>query len=175
MNKMMTVILGAAIGGVIGYFMGYKKGCYNMALEYENEKLDEIMESEDRDATSPYDPQDEKPDLEDLVSKYRTEDEHPTEDEPEEPYVITYDEFSEIGTNYTELSYYDEDDILVDEEDKVIDIESSIGRDCLSKFGTGTDDEDMVYVKNPRTGIYYEVTRLFGSYYPDPMSYNIDE
>lgn len=176
MNKMMTVILSATIGGVVGYFVGKKHEVIEVRRAIEDskdritnknivERLNDIDRMNEIDTTSPYEPPEDKPNLEDLASRYRTDDEHPTEDEPDEPYVITYDEFSEIGTNYTELIYYDEDDTLVDDTDRVLDIPSTVG-DCLSEFGVGTDDINMVYVKNPKTGTYYEVTRVFEPYYP---------
>lgn len=181
MNKMMTVILSATIGGAIGYFVG-KRMSSNEYINYIHGEEDESvtpMSMKVSPDTSKirndyiknentgvyYESQEDKPDLNDLASRYRTDDDHPIEDEPEEPYVITYDEFSEIGTNYTELIYYDEDDTLVDDEDHVLDIPSTVG-DCLSEFGVGTDDINMVYVKNPKTGKYYEVTRLYEPYYP---------
>lgn len=174
MNKMMTVILSATIGGVIGYFVGKRsteKAYINYTLGEEDEYVTPMSQKVSPDygdlsiETSPYEPPEDKPNLEDLASRYRTDDEHPTEDEPDEPYVITYDQFSEVGTNYVELIYYDEDDTLVDDTDRVLDIPTTVG-DCLSEFGVGTDDINMVYVKNPKTGTYYEVTRVFEPYYP---------
>lgn len=62
------------------------------------------------------------------------------------PYVITEDEFGEIGNEEVTLFYY-ADHVMVDEDENVIDdIEDLIG-DCLTQFG---DYDESMYVRNER-------------------------
>ena len=74
----------------------------------------------------------------------------------EDPYVIPSDEFG-FFEDYEEitLTYY-ADDILADDQDRIIkDKESIIGRDALSRL-TNTDDE-TVYVRNEKLKVDYEI------------------
>lgn len=90
--------------------------------------------------------------------KYRTE---------EAPYIITHDEFFAGEKDYDtiELTYYEQDDTLADEQDKPIrEIDKVIGEDHLVHFGRGSKDHNVVYIRNDRLGCDYEVTKSTGSY-----------
>lgn len=78
----------------------------------------------------------------------------------DEPYVISVDEFTLERNEYDKvtLGYYREDDTLVDENDiPVDDIEQVIGAASLGQFGKFSGDKNIVYVRNERVGIDYEV------------------
>lgn len=79
------------------------------------------------------------------------------------PYVISPEEFnsSPPGYNVQPLSYF-ADGVLADDWGVVIDIEEIIGEDAVNHFGEYADD--IVYVRNDRTEIDYEVSR-------DPRTY----
>lgn len=79
------------------------------------------------------------------------------------PYVISVDEFnsSPPGYNAQPLDYF-ADGILADGWGVPLDIEETIGEDALNHFGD--DQDDIVYVRNERNEIDYEVTR-------DPRTY----
>lgn len=79
------------------------------------------------------------------------------------PYVITPEEFSSTppGYNAQPLDYF-ADGILADSWGVELDLEETIGEDALEHFGEYVDD--VVYVRNERTEIDYEVTR-------DPRTY----
>lgn len=79
------------------------------------------------------------------------------------PYVISPEEFasSPPGYNAQPLDYF-ADGILADGWGVEIDIEETIGEDALNHFGEY--DDDIVYVRNERTEIDYEVSR-------DPRTY----
>lgn len=110
-----------------------------------------------------------------LASKYRSSDDD--EDDTEEggtgdsdeaqyingPYVISPDDFrcSPPGYNAQALDYYS-DGILADGWGVQVDIEDTIGEDALEHFGEYVDD--IVYVRNERNEIDYEVTQ-------DPRTY----
>ena len=78
------------------------------------------------------------------------------------PYVITPEEFgSEPGYNAQSLDYF-ADGVLADSWGVELDIDETIGDDTIDHFGEYVDD--VVYVRNERTGLEYEVTR-------DPRTY----
>jgi hypothetical protein len=87
--------------------------------------------------------------------KTRTED---------KPYVIHRDEFYEEQRDYcqTTLTYYEGDNIMVDEEDvPVYNFEDVVG---LLKFGHGTDDPNVFHVRNDHLNAEYEVLYDPGHY-----------
>lgn len=109
------------------------------------------------------------------------EEETVEEDDPEEvaytdrdkrrngdgPYVISYEEFSEEHSDFskTTISYFVGDDTLADEREEVIpDATSIVGNDALTRFGDGSHDKNIVYVRNEHIGVDYEVTRNPGKY-----------
>lgn len=86
---------------------------------------------------------------------------------PDQPYTISFEEFNENAPDneQTTLSYYTEDDTLVDSQDKPIDnTEYTVGDDNLTRFGHGSHDPNVVYVRNDKTGMDFEIVRVRGSY-----------
>lgn len=78
------------------------------------------------------------------------------------PYVISPEEFgSEPGYNAQPLDYFS-DGVLADSWGVQLNIDETIGDDALNHFGEYNDD--IVYVRNERTELDYEVTR-------DPRTY----
>jgi hypothetical protein len=80
---------------------------------------------------------------------------------------ISEEEFedNEDGLVVIQLSYYEEDDVVTDSNDKVIKSPDDIlGPDALTKFGEGTGDPDMCYVRNDLNEAMYEVVRIHGAY-----------
>lgn len=90
--------------------------------------------------------------------KYRT---------PDKPYIITHDEYFENEKEYdmVALTYFEEDDTLVDERDQPIrDVDEVVGEDHLVRFGTASKDKNVVFVCNERLEIVYEITKSPSSY-----------
>lgn len=89
---------------------------------------------------------------------------------PDRPYVIHRDEFMEgkdpDAWQSGSLTYYEGDDVLADESDKIIDAdrESVVGDANLSKFGYGSGDPNVVFVRNEVMTIDIEITRSTGTY-----------
>ena len=72
-----------------------------------------------------------------------------------EPYVITPNEFDEIGHKTQSLIYW-ADKIVTDDDGNVIDdYETRIGDDALNHFGEY--EEDSVYVRNDEEETDYEI------------------
>lgn len=88
------------------------------------------------------------------------------------PHVITFEQFNEEKGDHDKLSlcYYTEGNTLVleDGEEEVTDIEDLVG-DALNHFGYGSDDPDVVYVRNEKISIDYEILRQYGRFEAEPM------
>lgn len=81
---------------------------------------------------------------------------------PDIPYVIHYDERHEFDYSEVTLTYYEGDDVLCDADDDVIDQNTRdrlIGEDNLMKFGHGSNDPDIVFIRNDELEIMYEVVK----------------
>lgn len=83
------------------------------------------------------------------------------------PYVIHQEEYNQNRDEYQQLTwtYYASDNILADEQDEMVTRpELIVGIDSLQKFGHGSDDANVVFVRNEKLEIEFEVCRLFKSY-----------
>lgn len=100
---------------------------------------------------------------------------HP-EEEHDEPYILTVEEFEDGRAGYESigLSYYEGDDTLVDESEEMVDVDQTIGEENLTWFkDSGTD---AMYIRNDRVSCDYEVIRLDGNFYdPEDAMFGDDE
>lgn len=93
---------------------------------------------------------------------------------PEVPYVINHDEFMEntFEHSQTSLTYFSGDDVLTDERDVMIpDVDSLVGPDSLSRFGHGSRDPRIVYVRNERNETDYEIRLSDGKFAEEVMDF----
>lgn len=161
------------IDSVKKVFLSMEHGLRNTNEDSVDESDDYYPDDDERDFTEK-----EKEQIEyyKLTSKYcgskndETDEEGGTGDEDEDevpfisgPYVITPEDFSNSppGYNAQPLSYF-ADGVLADDWGVKIDVEEIIGEDAINHFGEYVDD--IVYIRNDRTEIDYEVTR-------DPRAY----
>jgi hypothetical protein len=103
-------------------------------------------------------------DSDNVVWSYQDEMEKRSDDKP---YVIHFDEWTETipGYEQVQLTYYDEDDTLADSQDVPIDaVEQAVGRANLERFGHGSNDESVVYVRNEAIATDFEIVKTDGSY-----------
>lgn len=85
---------------------------------------------------------------------------------PHLPYVIHVDEFQQNEDDYEQVTctWYEEDQILTDERENLIDnFEQMVGLENI-KFGHGSNDPNVVYVRNERLHMDIEVVKNEGSY-----------
>lgn len=78
------------------------------------------------------------------------------------PYVVSYGEYIEDDEDYDNVTvtYYEGDDTLADDQEKIIpDIEGTIGRNNLGSFGLQSEDDDVVYIRNERLKVQFEVVK----------------
>lgn len=99
------------------------------------------------------------------------------ERDPEFPYILSKDEFlaAEPGWPQLSLTYYAGDDVLTDISDQIVDIEATIGRGILKRFGHGSGEENIVYVRNVKLEVDYDVNRSFGTYAHEVAGFDDDE
>lgn len=80
--------------------------------------------------------------------------------DPETPYVISHEEFMQNENDYIQntLTYYAGDDVLADDrETPVEDVEGTVGSTNLARFGHGSGDKNVVYIRNERLDLDFEV------------------
>ena len=79
------------------------------------------------------------------------------------PYNISYKEFANEKPEYDKqsISYYMEDETLVDENDDPIDDVSGCVGDCILEYD---GSEDVIYVRNDSRAVDYEIICSEGSY-----------
>lgn len=86
---------------------------------------------------------------------------------PDDPYVLHQEEYMAKETGYRQVvyTYYALDDVLVgeDEEHPLPHADIIVGLNNL-QFGHGTDDEDVVYVRNNEHQLEMEIVRLNKSF-----------
>lgn len=85
---------------------------------------------------------------------------------PDHPYIIHQDEFNanEMDYDQTTYTYYSKDDVLCDTDEKPLPhADIVVGQENL-KFGHGSNDENVVFIRNDRLTLEIEITRSSGSY-----------
>jgi hypothetical protein len=87
---------------------------------------------------------------------------------PDRPYVIHVDERYELeGYSEESLTYYVADDVLCNERDEVVDPadrDRLVGEANLDRFGHGSGDPSIVFVRNDNLEIMYEIVRSPNSF-----------
>lgn len=87
--------------------------------------------------------------------------------DPLVPYIIHIDEFRQNEPDHTQITvtYYEVDDVLADVRDTPIeDMDETIGLGNLGRWGHGSNDEHIVYVRNEYLKLDYEIVRDRGSF-----------
>lgn len=99
---------------------------------------------------------------------------------PEHPYIIHKDEVGEMVTekDYADVTFtfFEGDGILMGERDEVIDNqEDLVGLENLDRFGHGSGDPDVVYIRNDKFQMEIRVQRSGGSYSEEVHGFPDDE
>jgi hypothetical protein len=82
------------------------------------------------------------------------------------PYVIHVDERGEADFDTVTYTYYEGDDVVCDTSNQIIQpVDEIVGNHNLGRFGQGgTDDPNVVYVRNDHLALEIELVRDPGSY-----------
>lgn len=175
-------IVWAGVGAGIATI--YAKQHYRKIAEEEIRSVKEAyLESAPKPAKTPVEARDEKPltkdELEGLRNQltnrvayssmtrvYAGDAVEVENDEIPKIFVIDSDTFEAGDTDQdtVSLTYFEEDDVLIDEQEEIIDVPEALLEDGLENFGKGSGDPNIVFVRNFNVGIDYEVVR-------DPRSY----
>jgi hypothetical protein len=90
-----------------------------------------------------------------------------------EPYVIHEDEFLNENLplhSSVSYTYYGVDAVLADEDgSKIENVEETIGKEALNRFGHGSSDPNTVYVRNDRLQLQIEINRFVGRSYEEDV------
>jgi len=193
-NSWITPVVVGAITGAAGFGIGYILGKkrapekevirfrvltneeqepmqidYNIPFDFNQqvEVMETVIETEGYDKSNVFDnPNETGWDWEAELSARR----------PEFPYILHVTEYMESEMGYTQktYTYYNEDDILADENEvKVLRPDKVIGRDL--RFGHGTSDPSVVYIRNEKLETEYEVCLFHGSYAREVEGLEIEE
>ena len=95
-----------------------------------------------------------------------------------DPYVISEDEYinREKGYETACLNYYALDDTMADENERMVDnVDFLIGEKNLKRFGHGSTNEDIVFIRNDGIGMEFEVERVNRSYREFVLGFEGDE
>lgn len=86
--------------------------------------------------------------------------------DPAMPYIVSEQEFNELNEEHEaiELVWYEDDETMSDAADEIIeDVDSKIGLDNL-KFGYGSGNPKVVYVRNEMMDALFAIDLANGSY-----------
>lgn len=93
----------------------------------------------------------------------KKENEEEEEEDMYKPEVIAPEESWECEYPTLSLVYYEGDGVLANDDNEIIDnVEELVGEDFASHFGEYEDDS--VFIKNDKMGVYYEILRDYGCY-----------
>ncbi len=100
--------------------------------------------------------------------------------DPSKPYIITREEFLADDPDHEQVpfTYWAGDDILVDDRQEyqpIEEIDQIAGEDNLLRFGYGSGDENVLYIRNEGIKMDLHITLSTGKYAEEVMAFNNDE
>lgn len=98
---------------------------------------------------------------------------------PQVPFVIHRDEYNDEtpeGFDQYTLTYFEGDDVLCKDDDSILeDKDATVGLGNLSKFGHGSGDPTIVYIRNHELRVDLEVVHSDGKYATEVAGFPEDE
>jgi len=97
---------------------------------------------------------------------------------PERPYILHEDEYTQNDSEFsqTQLTYYDGDDVLADEHEMIIENRDDfVGEDNLHRFGHGAGDVNIIFVRNTRLELEFEICRTTASFTEDVLGLDTND
>lgn len=143
---------------------GYIEQVDGVTEEMEPEVLEEVNESIEKNIFDQVSSEDsvglEDPNF-DLEAEKKTR-------TSEKPYIICHEEFLEGvegGMDQSQLTWYAGDKVLCDSRDQPInEVHRVVGTANMEKFGHGSGDENVVYIRNELLELDFEVVRSSGKF-----------
>ena len=165
MNNIVIFSSGVIVGGISGYFFCKKK--YNIIGKSNIEEVEpcvnEAIVKENFEGSlysASYVKKQEKSGDEEWDEADKT---NPIEPEMV-PYVISPEGFANEHSDYAKLTvvYYEDNEVLINDEEECVDIGSTIGYDAINHFGEF--EKDAVFIRNEALGNDYEVLLEHAAY-----------
>ena len=99
------------------------------------------------------------------------------EQRPDDPFVISQEEFNNNDTEYSQrtMTFYEGDDTLADEQDSPINLndrDKLVGNENLYRFGHGSGDPNVVYVRNTVLELDMEVVHSDGKFTKEVLGFD---
>jgi hypothetical protein len=180
-------LLSVGIGFTIGFFSGRKR-VKLLIVRGENNELQQLtlFDGEDTIIVEPEDVDDEDDDEvivgndPSLITVVRNEDRGWDQDEEEsrrskdKPYILHVDEFieNESGYNQDTITYFAGDDIMCDSDDTpMYDYVELMGE---LRFGHGSRESHIVYIRNDKLGIEWEILLHDGKYHEEILGARLE-
>lgn len=88
------------------------------------------------------------------------------------PYILEHDEFYESDRDQSQLTWFEGDGVLADDKDEHIpDIDGVVGLANLEKFGHGSRDPNILYIRNEKLEVDFEIVLNEGKYTEQIMGF----
>lgn len=93
----------------------------------------------------------------------------------ENPYILHKDEFYDDEKDYTQLTltYYAGDNMMVDDQDQLIFNHETVTGPM--RFGHGSGDTKVFYVRNDKLKAEYEIVRHEGTYSEEILGHDVED
>lgn len=156
-NKILIFSLGVAAGAVVSWFVAREK--YRKIADDEIASVKEVFQRKKKEEAELYE---ENVTYCGLIDTYDTEsaDDDISEDRDDSllPYIISPDEYGQDTDNECTVLMWYGDDILTDTYGvNVDDITNTVGREFIDHFGENPEEPDVVYVRNDRLEMDYQI------------------
>lgn len=156
-NKILIFSLGVAVGAVASWFTAREK--YRKIADEEIASVKEVFQRKKKEEAELAE---ENNTYCGLVDTYDTEsaDDDMVEDKEDGmlPYVIDPEEYGNKTDNECTVLMWYGDDILTDTYGvNVDDIDNTVGREFIDHFGENPEEPDVVYVRNDRLEMDYQI------------------
>lgn len=161
-NKIMIFSLGVAVGAVASWFVAKEK--YRKIADDEIASVKEVFQRKKKEDAELAE---ENKTYCGLVDAYDTEsaDDDDVEENKDDsnldycpPYIIHPDDYGQDTDNEVTVLMWYGNDILTDTYGlNVDDIDNTVGREFIDHFGENSEEPDVVYVRNNRLEMDYQI------------------
>lgn len=163
-NWPLYFTVGMVVGGFVGYYICIRKNHIVKTEKVETKKPVVDSKIDKKDYAEKIFESSYKQEIKEGNEEWdEAEKVNPVEPETV-PYVISPEEFSNEHSDYAKLTmvYYEDNEVLLNEEEECVDIGSTIGYDFINHFGDF--EKDAVFIRNEALGNDYEILMEHTSY-----------
>ena len=156
-NKILIFSFGVAVGAFASWIVAKDK--YKKIADDEISSVKEVYRKKAEKET-----EEEKNNYEEIAKTYvMTTDDTEDKDDALSPYVISPDEYGNNTDNACAVLMWYGDECLTDTYGiNINDIDATVGRDFIDRFGENPEEPDVVYVRNNRLEMDYQILQCSG-------------